>query len=215
MKVGILGSGAVGQSLGLGFAGLGDEVKLGSRTPGKDEIKAWRAKAGPRASAGSFAEVAASGELIVLATRWSGTENAIHLANPANFDGKVVIDATNPFLHSEHGLPGLAVGCTNSAGEEVQRWLPGAKVVKAFNIINAAWMVNPEFPGGPPDMFLCGNDADAKRTVVAILQKLGWAGPIDMGGIEESRVLEPMALLYVHYALRHGTWSHAFKLLRK
>jgi predicted dinucleotide-binding enzyme len=215
MKIGILGSGGVGQSLGLGFAGLGDEVKIGSRTPGKDELKAWRVKAGPKASTGTFAEAAAFGETLILATRWTGTENAIRLANPANFAGKVLIDATNPLSHHENGLPGLAVGCTNSAGEEIQRWLPRAKVVKALNIINAAFMVKPEFPGGPPDMFICGNDAEAKRSVAAVLERLGWPPPIDMGGIEESRPIEALALLYIHHALRTGTWGYAFKLLKK
>jgi len=214
MKVAILGSGGVGQDLGLGFAGLGHEVKMGSRSPGKDEIKAWLAKAGKKASAGTFGEAAAYGDMAVLATHWSGTENAIRLAGPANLAGKVVIDATNPLLFRPQALPELAVPAGDSAGEMVQRWLAKAKVVKAFNTVNHAHMVRPAFPGGPPDMFLCGDHDDAKKLVAGICRDFGW-GVVDMGGIEAARLLEPLALVYIRNAIRTGTWDYAFKLLRK
>ena len=96
----------------------------------------------------------------------------------------------------------------------MQRWLPGARVVKAFNTVGNAHMVNPAFPGGPPDMFIAGNDAEAKKVVTGILTAFGWS-TIDAGGIEGSRLLEPLCLLWVSYALATGTWNHAFKLLRK
>jgi predicted dinucleotide-binding enzyme len=166
MKVAILGSGGAGQDLGLGFVGLGHDVKMGSRNPAKEEIKVWLAKAGKRASAGTFGEAAAFGDMAVLATQWSGTENAIRLAGPDNLAGKVVIDTTNPLLFRPKALPELAVGGDDSAGERVQRWLPEAKVVKAFNSVNHAHMVGPSFPSGPPDMFLCGNN-EAARALVA------------------------------------------------
>ena len=108
----------------------------------------------------------------------------------------------------------LAVGHTDSAGEQVQRWLPSAYVVKAFNTVGYAHMFKPDFPGGPPDMFICGNDASAKKTVTGILQDFGWP-TIDIGGIEGSRLLEPMCVLWVGYAMRTGGTNHAFKLLRK
>ncbi len=214
MKVAILGSGGVGQDLGLGFIGLGHEVRMGSRDPGKAEIKAWLAKAGKKASAGTFAQAAEFGQLAVLATQWSGTENAIRLAGPGNLAGKVVIDATNPLAARPNALPGLAVCGEDSAGEQVQRWLPGAKVVKAFNTVNHAHMVKPSFPGGPPDMFLCGNDAEAREQVAAICRDFGW-GVIDLGGIEAARLLEPLALVYIQNAIRTRNWNCAFKLLRK
>lgn len=150
----------------------------------------------------------------MLALLWTGVENALKLAGAENFAGKVVIDATNP-LHYESGkLPALTIGHTDSAGEQVQRWLPSARVVKAFNSVGFAHMFKPDFPGGPPDMFICGNDDSAKQTVTGILKDFGWP-TIDIGGIEGSRVLEPLCILWVGYGLRTGTWNHAFKLLRK
>jgi hypothetical protein len=213
MKIGILGSGDVGRALGAGFAALGHEVKLGSRDPGKEEIRKWRDAAGATASAGTFAEAAAFGELAVLATLWTGTESAIKLAGPESLAGKVVIDVTNP-LDFSAGAPRLAVGHTDSAGEIVQRWLPKSSVVKTLNQIGNAHMVNPEFPGGPPDMFVCGNDARAKRTVTDLLKAFGWS-VIDIGGIEGARYLEPLAMLWIVYGARTNSWNHAFKLLRK
>lgn len=213
MKVAILGSGGVGQDLGLGFIGLGHEVRMGSRDPGKAEIKDWLAKAGRKASAGTFGAAAEFGELAVLATHWAGTENALRLAGPANLAGKVVIDATNPLAFRPDALPTLAVSGGDSAGEQVQRWLPGAKVVKAFNTVNHAHMVRPSFPGGPPDMFICGNDGPARELVAAICRDFGW-GVIDMGGIEAARLLEPLALIYIQNAIRTGNWDCGFKLLK-
>jgi 8-hydroxy-5-deazaflavin:NADPH oxidoreductase len=164
-------------------------------------------------SAGSFADAAGFGELLVLATKWDGTENAIKLAGPRNAAGKVVIDVTNP-LDFASGAPQLAVGYTDSGGERVQRWLPQAKVVKAFNIVGNSAMVNPKFPGGPPDMFIAGNDDGAKRTVADICKAFGWPAA-DLGGIESARYLEPLAMVWIVYGFRTNTWNHAFKLLRK
>ena len=214
MKIGILGTGDVGRALAIGFTGLGHEVKFGTREPGSATVKELLGKVGHGATAGSFAQAAAFGEVVVLATLWGGTENAIKLAGPASFKGKVVIDATNPLVFAPGVPPALALGHTDSAGEQVQRWLPGARVVKAFNIVGNAHMVNPAFPGGPPDMFIAGNDAEAKKVVTGILTAFGWS-TIDAGGIEGSRLLEPLCLLWVSYALATGTWNHAFKLLRK
>src|SRR5712692_3391188 len=183
MKIGILGTGDVGRVLGSGFVALGHEVKMGSRDPGGEKVKTWVAKTGKGTSAGSFAEAASFAEVAVLATLWSGTENALRLADPNNLAGKVVIDATNPLVFTPGPLPSLALGHTDSGGEQVQRWLPKARVVKCFNIVGNANMVNPQFPGGPPDMFICGNDANAKKTVTDVCRAFGWP-VIDIGGIE-------------------------------
>lgn len=215
MKVGILGSGIVGQVLGKGFASLGHDVKMGSREPGSDAIKQWVAGVGGRASAGTVAEAAAFGEVAVLATRWDGTENAIRLAGPQTLAGKVVIDVTNPLVFAPNAPPRLALGHTTSAGEQVQRWLPEARVVKAFNSVGNAHMFRPQFPGGPPDLFICGNDAAAKRTVTEIGKAFGWPGVIDIGGIDGARLLEPLAMLWIVHGIRSNSWNHAFKLLRK
>lgn len=214
MKIGIFGTGDVGQALGTGLVGLGHEVKMGSRDAGNEKARAWVAKTGARASQGTFAEAAAFADLAVLATLWSGTENALRLADPKNLAGKVVIDATNPLIFKPDAPPSLALGHTDSGGEQVQRWLPQSRVVKCFNIVGHAHFVHPDFPGGPPDMFLCGNDAEAKKTVTEICRGLGW--PVtDIGGIEGARLLEPICILWVLYGIRTNSWNHAFKLLRK
>jgi 8-hydroxy-5-deazaflavin:NADPH oxidoreductase len=212
MKIGILGSGDVARALGAGFAKHGHDIKLGTREPAK--LADWTKQHGARASAGTFAETVAFGELIVLATLWTGTKSAIDLAGgAARFAGKTVIDATNP-LDLSTGAPRLALGHTDSGGEQVQRWLEGAHVVKAFNTVGNAHMVNPDFPGGPPDMFIAGNDDGAKRTVTGVLTQFGW-NTIDVGGIDGARLLEPLCILWVTYGVRHKSWNHAFKLLRK
>ena len=214
MKIGILGKGDVGQALGIGFANLGHEVKMGSRDPNQEKVKAWVNKAGSKASAGTFAEAAAYGELAVLCTIWTGAENAIRLAGPDHLAGKVVIDTTNPLDFSAGIPPKLSVGHTDSAGEHIQRWLPNSRVVKAFNIVGSAHMFKPEFPGGPPDMFICGDDDQAKVTVTDLLQAFGWS-VIDIGGIECARYLEPLAMVWIRHFFRVNSVNHAFKLLRK
>jgi predicted dinucleotide-binding enzyme len=213
-KIGVLGTGDVGRVLGTGFASRGHEVKLGSRDPQSDKAVGWAKKNGARASTGTFADVATFGEILVLATRWDGTKSALDLAGAAAFAGKVVIDATNP-LDFSHGMPPrLALGHTDSGGEQVQRWLPKARIVKCFNIVGNTLMVDPKLPGGPPDMWIAGNDESAKKTVGEILHDFGWPAPIDMGAIEGARLLEPMCLVWVLCGARTSTWNHAFKLLR-
>ena len=214
MNIGVLGTGVVGAALSGGFAGLGHQVKVGTRDPASAKAKELAAKLGGRIGVVSFADAAAFADVAVLATLWSGTESAIRLAGSKNLAGKVVIDATNPLVFSAGAPPALALGHTDSGGEQVQRWLPGALVVKAFNIVGNAHMVKPSFPGGPPDMFICGNDAAAKRTVTQLLTELGWPA-VDIGGIEGARLLEPMCILWVLYGTRTNGWNHAFKMLRK
>jgi hypothetical protein len=212
MQVGILGSGVVAQALAAGFLKLGHDVKLGSREPKK--LQPWLDKAGKHVSAGSFEETARFADIAVLASLWTGTENLLKLAGaPATLAGKLVIDVTNPLIYETGKMPRLALGHTDSGGEQVQRWLPQSKVVKAFNTVGSAHMVEPKFPGGPPDMFICGDDASAKQVVAGICKNFGW-GVVDAGGIEGARLLEPLCILWVEYGLRTQTWNHAFKLLR-
>jgi predicted dinucleotide-binding enzyme len=210
VRIGILGSGDVGKSLAKGFIELGHEVMIGSRDPHK--LEEWVRGAGERASSGTFEETARFGDILVLATLGVATEHAIRLAGIDNFYGKVVIDTTNPLDFSTGG-PRLSMGHTDSLGELVQRVLPKARVVKCFNTVGNAHMVNPTFAGGPPDMFLCGNDDDAKKIVSQICTHFGW-GVIDIGGIEGARHLEPMCMVWVLYGIRSKSWNHAFKMLR-
>ena len=197
MKVGILGTGTVGQSLAAGFRKYGHEVKLGHRDPKQ-----------------SYADAAKFGEVVLLCTPWSGTENAIKLTDPKNLAGKVVIDVTNPLKSEESEAPALAIGFTDSGGEQVQRWLPQARVVKAVNIVGNDLLIDPQLPGGPPDMFIAGNDPAAKQTVTQICKQFGWP-VVDIGGIEGSRLLEPLAMLWVVVGFKLNRWDQAWKLLHK
>ncbi len=214
MKIGVLGTGEVGKTLGGAFVALGHEVKMGSRDARNEKAVAWAKGLGAKASVGTFADAASFGELIVLATQGVANDAALRSAGAEKFRGKVVIDATNPLDSSKGFPPGLAVAGTDSGGEQVQRLLPGAEVVKAFNTVGSAHMFRPTFPGGPPDMFICGNSDGAKKKVAGILEQFGW-GVIDLGGIQASRYLEPMCMAWVLYGARTNTWNHAFKLLRK
>jgi len=216
MKIGILGSGDVGRKLADGFIELGHHVKIGSRDPRQSKLTEWIDKHDKeKASSGTFADTASFGELVVLATLWTGTADAIRHADSRNFASKIVIDVTNPLDFSNGMPPRLALGHTDSAGETVQRMLPDSKVVKTFNIVGNPHMIHPDFPGGKPTMFICGNDDEAKKMVTNdILTRFGWE-TIDIGGIEGSRLLEPLALLWITHYFRTGNGNHAFKLLQK
>lgn len=210
MDVGIIGSGVVGQALGRGFARKGHTVTLGTRSPERAELQQWAQETGARV--GTFAEAAGAGEVVVLATNGHGTLHALELAGTEHFAGKVVIDATNPLDFSNGPPPTLSVAGDSSAGEQIQQALPEARVVKCFNIVSATHMVDPDLPGGPPTMFIAGDDAAAKGAVLEILDAFGWETS-DIGGIEASRYLEGLAMVWILHGFRTGTWKHAFKLL--
>jgi predicted dinucleotide-binding enzyme len=214
MKVGILGTGDVGKALGKGFITLGHEVKMGAREASNPKAQAFAKEQGPRASTGTFAEAAKFGDLVVLATLGAANAAVLAQAGPDNLRGKVVIDATNPLDMSKGPPPRLAITGQDSGGEQVQRQLPDSHVVKAFNIVGNTLMFRPQLPGGPPDMLIAGNDEGAKSKVAAILTDFGWS-TTDLGGIEVSRHLEAMCIVWVLFGMRTGAWNHAFKLLRK
>ncbi len=214
MKIGILGSGPVGRSLGTGFAAKGHDIKLGSRTPNKPDVQDWLKNTKGKVSAGSFSDAAKHGEVVLLCTLGEGTESAIKLADTKNFDGKLVIDATNPLDFSKGMPPGLFVGTTDSLGERVQRLLPNAKVVKCFNTVNNQTMISPRMKEGLPDMMICGNDENAKQQVAGLLKELGWGDPIDIGGIDGARWLEAYTALWVRLATKLGTWTVAVRILK-
>jgi 8-hydroxy-5-deazaflavin:NADPH oxidoreductase len=168
-----------------------------------------------KASSGTFADTASFGELIVIATLWTGTADAIRMADSNNFVGKIVIDVTNALDFTTGMPPRLALGHTDSAGENLQRMLPDSKVVKAFNLVGNPHMFHPDFPGGKPTMFICGDHDEAKKVVKNdILTKFGWE-TVDIGGIEGSGLLEPLALLWITHYIRTGNGNHSFKLLQK
>jgi hypothetical protein len=197
MRIGILGSGAVGPALARGLARHGHEVRIGTRQSGLEGL-----------STGSPQDVAREAELVVLAVRGDAAAQVVS-GLTAELDGKVLVDATNPL----DGSGGLFVGTSDSLGEQVQRAVPGAWVVKAYNTVGNALMVDPDLPGGPPTMFIAGNDAAAKATVTGLLEETGWE-VADLGGIEASRWLEALCMAWVAYGRTSGDWGHAFKLLR-
>jgi len=209
--VAILGNGSVGITLAQGFASLGYQVIFGTRDVASDKTRA-ALQAVPGARAASYAEAAQAGHYAVLAVPLGGLEATIEAAGPGHLAGKLVIDTINA-LDFSTGAPVWAVGHSDSVGERVQRLLPGAKVVKAFNIITVAHMVHPKLPDGQPDMFIAGNDASAKAQVSAWLGAWGWRTPVDMGDIAASRLLEALAMLWISYGARNNHWTHGFSLL--
>ena len=212
-RAGVLGSGIVGRVLAAGLTGHGVDAVLGTRRTDDPDLAAWSAETDvPLAS---FADAAAFGDTVVLAVR--GASQAVGgvldaAGGPAAFAGKVVIDVTNPLVFGEGG-PSLEQG-ELSGGEALQRRLPEAKVVKAFNTVGNTLMVDPQLPGGPPVMFIAGDDEDAVGQVGAILEAFGWRW-LNIGGIEHSRELESLCILWVAVGARSGTWDHAFTLLER
>src|SRR3989344_688006 len=209
MKIGILGSGVVGQTLGLGLIQQGHQVMIGTRDTSK--LKEWQGKAGSKGSIGSFEEAAKFSEVIILATLWTGTENAIKMAKKDNLKGKILVDVTNPIDFSKGGA-GLATKYPESAAEHVKKWTD-AKVVKAFNIVPAHIMVNPEMLG-EADLFIAG-DEDGKEFVKDVADKFGWNGIIDMGYIKAAWWVEMLAMTVINYGVKYNNWNFAIKFLRK
>jgi NADPH-dependent F420 reductase len=214
MKIGVLGSGNVGQSLGKGFASRGHDVKIGSREPKRADLQKWLKETKGKVSTGTLAETAKHGEVLVLCTVGNAAEHVLELAGANHFDDKVLIDVTVPLDFSKGMPPGLFVGTTDSLGERIQRKLPKTRVVKSFNMVNNQTMINPKMQEGTPDMIICGDDAMAKQTVAGLLRELGWGEPIDIGGIEGARWLEAWVPLWVGIATKLGTWGVALKILR-
>jgi 8-hydroxy-5-deazaflavin:NADPH oxidoreductase len=212
-RIGVLGTGAAGRAMANGFIALGHEVRMGSRDPRNERAVAWAAAAGARASCGTFADAAGFGEIVVLATLGKATGEVIGAVGAAAFGRKVVVDLTNPLDYQLPSPPALFVGTTDSLGERVQKWLPDARVVKAFNSVGAMHFFRPQFPGGPPDMFVAGEDASAKVVAGQVCGAFGWS-TADLGGIRASRWLEPMCLVWASYAYTSNAVGHAFKLLR-
>jgi 8-hydroxy-5-deazaflavin:NADPH oxidoreductase len=215
MKVGILGSGDVGRVLAAAFLQEGYEVMLGSRNPQKEEVVKWKEEH-PGGQTGTFAEAAAFGDILVLATKGTIVKEAIDLAGKENFTGKVVIDATNPIANEApvNGVIKFFTSFDESLMEQIQAYLPGARLVKAFSCVGNPFMYKPDFPGGTPTMFICGNDEAAKETVTGILDSFGWETE-DMGKAEAARAIEPLCMLWCLPGFVRNQWQHAFKLLKK
>jgi 8-hydroxy-5-deazaflavin:NADPH oxidoreductase len=213
MKVGILGSGDVAKALAAGFLKHGHSVVMGTRDQAK--LADWLTRQrGARAS--SFSEAAQFGEVVVLAVKGAVALEALCSAGAANLAGKPIIDATNPIadIPPVNGVLKFFTNLDESLMERLQREFAEARFVKAFNSVGNAFMVNPQFQGGQPTMFICGNDETAKRIVRGILDQFGWE-TADMGKAEAARAIEPLCMLWCIPGFLRNQWSHAFKLLRQ
>jgi 8-hydroxy-5-deazaflavin:NADPH oxidoreductase len=210
-KIGVLGSGPAGQTLATGFLDKGHPVMIGTRDPAK--LDGWLRNAGQGGQVGTLAETVRFGEVVVLSVLGSAAEEVIRLAGVENFTDKIVIDASDP-LDFSSGRPGLFVGTTDSLGERIQRLIPDAYVVKGLNVVQADVMINPSLTGDEPDMFIAGDNDEAKQTVTYLLAEFGWP-VIDMGGIDSARWLEALSMAWVVYSHRTGKTHHAFKLVGK
>lgn len=212
MKIGILGSGIVGQTLALGFEKHGYEVMIGSRSP--EKLSNWKSITNFKGSTGTFTEVAAFGEILVLAVKGNAAEEVFRMTGQKSHYNKVVIDTTNPIADEPpvNGVLQFYTQQNTSQMESLQHAFPHARFVKAFSCIGSAYMVNPSF-SEKPTMFICGNDSEAKFAVSCILTKFGFETE-DMGSAEAARAIEPLCMLWCIPGIKEGKWSYAFRLIR-
>lgn len=202
MQIAILGAGKVGTTLGRRFMDVGHEVRYGVRAPEDPKHDAYRSQVG------SLDAVAAGADMVVLTTSWAGAHDALVAAG--DLSGKILVDATNPIG------PGMVLthGTTDSGAEQVARWSPGARVVKAFNSIGREVMANATFPDGPSVLWLCGDEEEACSAVAALASAMGFA-PLRIGGLARARVLEPSALLWILSSGVVGTREFSWGVLRR
>lgn len=210
MNIAILGAGNVGGALGKGWAAKGHSVYFGVPDPHSEKIRALLSSIGTNARAGSVHDAAEKAEVVVLATPWPATRDAVLAAG--KLAGKAVIDCTNPL---EPDLSGLSLGHNTSAGEQVAQWATGARVVKAFNTTGAGNMANAHYGDNEITMCMAGDDAAAKATVMKLAQDLGFEA-VDAGPLKNARLLEPFAMLWIYLAVKQDLGPNiAFKLLRR
>lgn len=212
MRVAILGSGDVGKALATGFSRSGHDVTMGTRDPSKLAAFASQHK---NVNVGSFADAAKFGELLVLAVKGSAAADVLRDADEDQIEGKVIIDTTNPIEDAapKNGVLNYFTDDDQSLMERLQREFSGARFVKAFSCVGSELMVSPKLAGGPPTMFICGDDADAKTLVSKILVEFGWDVE-DMGSVVSARAIEPLAVLWCIPGFLRNDWRHAFKMLR-
>jgi len=214
MKIAVLGTGMVGQTIGTKLVELGHEVKMGSRSATNEKAEAWSQKAGKNASHGTFSDAASFGEIVFNCTNGNGALDALRLAGASNLSGKVLIDISNALDFSKGFPPTLSVSNDDSLGEQIQREFPDAKVVKTLNTVNCTLMVNPSLVPMPHDIFMSGNDATAKETVRGILESFGWSNIIDIGDIGTARGTEQLLPIWVRLMSMWKTPQFNFHIAR-
>ncbi|HEV2455859.1 MAG TPA: NADPH-dependent F420 reductase [Verrucomicrobiae bacterium] len=213
MKIAIIGAGNVGGTLGTAWAAKGHQVIFAVRNVNDEKVKKLLGATKGKATALNIPVAVEQCDVLLLATPWQGTEDALKSAG--NLAGKIVIDAVNPLENSAAFLEkGLLIGHNTSAGEQIAKWAVGARVVKAFNTIGSMNMANPKFGGQSATMFICGDDAEAKKTVKQLSDDLGFE-TVDAGPLKIARLLEPMAMLWIHlaYGMKAGP-NFGFKMIR-
>ena len=213
MKIGVLGSGVVAQTLASGLVSHGHAVKIGSRSP--EKLAGWAAQ-NPGAATGAFAEAAAFGELLILAVKGNAASDVLRLAGAENLKGKPIADACNPIEEAPpvKGVLRFFTGPNESLMEQLQGEFPDAHLVKAFNSVGNSLMIDPKFQAGKPTMFICGNNEAAKNAVRGMIEEVGWE-VADMGGAEAARAIEPLCMLWCIPGFLRNEWMHAFKLLKQ
>lgn len=212
MKIGILGTGMVGEALGTKFVQLGHEVRMGSRSAANEAATAWVRGAGKKASQGTFGDAADFGEMVFICLKGAVFLEVAKTLNQKALAGKIVVDVSNP-LEFSNGVLSLSICNTNSLGEEVQKAAPQAKVVKTLNIVNCQVMVDPA-KGGNPTMLVCGNDAGAKDAVSQLLKSMGWKDIIDLGDITKSRGTEMLLPVWLNLFGLFGSPAFGLKVVR-
>ena len=214
MKIGILGSGVVGQTLASGFIKHGHQVKIG--TSNSSKLSDWLKSAGVNASVGTFEEAAIFGDIVVLAVKGNAALTVLEKAGNKNLADKTIVDATNPIADAPpvNGVLQFFTDINSSLMEQLQSKYPAANFVKAFSCVGSALMVNPDLGGIKPTMFIAGNNEKAKSEVKNILDAFGWEIE-DMGSAEAARAIEPLCILWCIPGFRENRWMHAFKLLKK
>lgn len=214
MKIGVLGSGTVGQTIGGKLVELGHEVMMGTRNSAK--LQDWLAQVGGNAQIGSFAETAAYGQILFNATNGNGSLEALALAGEANLNGKILIDISNPLDFSQGMPPSLFVSNTDSLGEQIQRAYPHVKVVKTLNTMTASLMVNPrQLADGDHHLFISGNDVQAKEQVASLLASwFGWRQILDLGDISTARGAEMYLPIWLRLWGAMGTGLFNIKVVR-
>lgn len=219
MKIGILGSGGVGQVLAVAFKNENHEVVLATRNPSKEGLKQW-IETNPGIPVVSYSDAGMQSDLLVLAVKGSSALEVLTLTGKETLKNKIVIDACNPIIHADNGFPVHDHGviryfthANDSLMEQLQNNFPDTKFVKAFNSVGNNFMYKPNFPQGKPTMFICGNDAEAKEQVTGILTSFGWETE-DMGGVEAARPIEALCQLWCAPGFIRNQWTHAFKLFK-
>jgi 8-hydroxy-5-deazaflavin:NADPH oxidoreductase len=214
MKIAILGTGMVGSTIGSKLIELGHEVRMGSRTSDNAKALEWKASNGPSSSIGTFFDAALFGEIIFNCTSGQISLEALQLAGRENLSGKVLVDIANPLDFSKGMPPSLSVCNTDSLGESIQRQFPDVKVVKTLNTLNCQLMVNPSFLKEETNIFMSGNDHDAKETVRKLLSAFGWKNIIDLGDITTARGTEQLLPIWVRLMSALGTPMFNFRIVK-